>query len=122
MCRAACATRPDSERGLTVPALRRPAVLLWDWDNTLVDGWAAVTAALNATFATFAMPGWTIEETRSRAKRSLRESFPPLFGAEWERARETFVTTMQGRHLADLRPMPGAIAALQAGRRWPQAV
>ena len=27
-----------------------PAVLLYDWDNTLVDGWAGITAALNAVF------------------------------------------------------------------------
>ncbi|MDB5401792.1 MAG: family hydrolase, partial [Rhodopila sp.] len=26
----------------------RPSVLLYDWDNTLVDGWAGITAALNA--------------------------------------------------------------------------
>jgi phosphoglycolate phosphatase len=99
-----------------------PAILLWDWDNTLVDGWAAVTAALNATFASFAMPVWTIEEARARAKRSLRESFPPLFGAEWERAAVLFRAAMHDRHLADLRPMPGALAALEAGRAWPQAV
>ena len=24
----------------------RPSVLLYDWDNTLVDGWAGITAAL----------------------------------------------------------------------------
>jgi phosphoglycolate phosphatase len=100
----------------------RPSVLLWDWDNTLADGWLAVTAALNATFAGFAMPAWTVEETRARAKRSLRESFPPLFGAEWERARALFLAAMRDRHLADLRPMPGALAALEAGRAWPQGV
>src|ERR1041385_4345016 len=31
----------------------RPRVLLYDWDNTLVDGWAGITAALNAAFTAF---------------------------------------------------------------------
>ncbi len=31
----------------------RPSVLLYDWDNTLVDGWAGITAALNAAFTAF---------------------------------------------------------------------
>ena len=54
-----------------------PSVLLYDWDNTLVDAWAGVTAALNAVFAEFAMPPWTAADTRARARLSLRESFPP---------------------------------------------
>ena len=42
----------------------RPAVLLYDWDNTLVDGWAAITAALNAVFTEFNHPLWSVEDTR----------------------------------------------------------
>jgi phosphoglycolate phosphatase len=32
-----------------------PTALLYDWDNTLVDGWVGITAALNAVFHAFAM-------------------------------------------------------------------
>ena len=73
------ATRPVPPR---LPASNgvHPTVLLYDWDNTLVDGWAAVAAALNAVFAAFAMPFWTVEDTRARARLSLRESFPVMFG------------------------------------------
>jgi len=38
----------------------RPSVLLFDWDNTLVDGWVGITAALNATFTAFDKPGQPI--------------------------------------------------------------
>ena len=58
------------------PTSLAPTVLLYDWDNTLVDGWAAITAALNAVFAEFAMPAWTAEDTATRVRVSLRESFP----------------------------------------------
>jgi len=100
----------------------RPAILLYDWDNTLVDGWAAITAALNATFAAFTRPLWTPAETRARVRVSLGESFPAMFGTEWEKARDIFYTTLAGGHLAALTPMPGAAALLAAGAAWPQGV
>jgi phosphoglycolate phosphatase len=100
----------------------RPAVLLYDWDNTLVDAWAGVTAALNAVFVAFAMPPWTVTDTRERVRVSLRESFPAMFGAEWERARDIFYAALQAEHLAHVTPMPGAPDALAAGAPWPQGV
>ena len=100
----------------------RPSVLLWDWDNTLVDAWGGVTAALNAAFAAFAMPSWTEDETRARARVSLRDSFPQMFGTEWVRARDVFYATLGERHLDHVQPMPGVIAALERGRPSPQGV
>src|SRR6185503_6259276 len=84
-------------------ALSRPSVLLYDWDNTLVDGWAGITAALNAVFDAFAMPRWTVADTRERVRVSLRDSFPVMFGAEWERARDIFYDTLAERHLHHVR-------------------
>ena len=99
-----------------------PSALLYDWDNTLVDAWAGVTAALNAAFVAFEMPLWTAADTRARARLSLRESFPPLFGARWEHARDLFLASFRDQHLLHVNPMPGAIEALAAGAAWPQAV
>jgi phosphoglycolate phosphatase len=101
---------------------KRPSVLLYDWDNTLVDGWAGITAALNAVFSAFERPLWTVEDTRNRVRVSLRESFPAMFGDRWESARDLFYATLAQQHLAHICPMPGAEAALAAGRRWPQGV
>jgi phosphoglycolate phosphatase len=100
---------------VTPADLPRPAALVWDWDNTLVDGWRAIAAGLNAAFDTFGLPQWTLEEVKARVRRSLRESFPEMFGAEWERARDIFYAEVRARHLAVLTAMPGAEAALQAG-------
>jgi len=101
---------------------RRPTALLYDWDNTLVDGWSGIAAALNAVFSAFAMPHWTAEDTRARVRVSLRESFPAMFGDRWIEARDIFYATLTEQHLAHVRPMPGAAEALSAGRAWPQAV
>ncbi len=99
---------------MTAAELPRPAAILWDWDNTLVDGWAAIAAGLNAAFAAFGLPQWTLAEVKARVRRSLRESFPEIFGAEWERARDIFYAEVRARHLAVLAPMPGAEAAIRA--------
>ena len=97
-------------------------ILLYDWDNTLADGWAGIAAALNAVFSAFAMPHWTVADTRARVRVSLRDSFPAMFGAEWERARDIFYATLEDVHLRHVVPMPGAAEALAAGAAWPQGV
>ena len=100
----------------------RPRLLLYDWDNTLVDGWAGITVALNAAFTAFALPHWSVQDTRERARVSMRESFPKIFGPEWQRARDIFLTTLSEQHLDHVRPMPGAADLLAAGAPWPQGV
>lgn len=99
-----------------------PRALLWDWDNTLVDAWAGVQAGMNAALRAFDMPEWSVEEVRARARLSMRESFPTLFGAEWERARDLFYTEVRARHLEFITPLTGIAEAMAAGAAWPQGV
>lgn len=104
--------RPDeSAAPIQAP---RPTHILWDWDNTLVDGWLAIAAGLNAAFAAHGLPQWTLEDVKARVRRSLRESFPELFGAAWEQARETFYAAVRTHHLRVLNPMPHAEAGILA--------
>ena len=100
----------------------RPEVLLFDWDNTLVDGWRGITAALNAALDAFDKPRWSLQETKERARVSLKEAFPVLFGPGWERARDIFYDRFQADHLAHVAPMDGAEAALTACTAWPRGV
>ncbi|HVZ08850.1 HAD family hydrolase [Rhodopila sp.] len=100
----------------------RPTVLLYDWDNTLVDAWAGITAALNAAFAAFALPAWTVEDTRNRVRVSMRESFPVMFGDRWEEARDIFYRSLTRNHLDHVTPMPEVATMLRAGSRLPQGV
>ena len=100
----------------------RPSVLLYDWDNTLVDGWASITAALNAAFTAFGHAPWSVQDTRNRVRVSLKDSFPAMFGDEWERARDIFYATFAAQHLDHVSPMPGVPDVLIAGAAWPQGV
>ena len=49
----------------------RPETILFDWDNTLVDGWAAIQHGLNVTFREFGMPEWDRETVLARVRGSL---------------------------------------------------
>ncbi|WP_439594884.1 HAD family hydrolase [Falsiroseomonas sp.] len=91
-----------------------PTCILWDWDNTLVDGWAAIQHGLNATFREFGMPSWDRETVLANVRGSLRDTFPGMFGAEWERARDIFYAAVRSCHLEVLNPMPGAAEAIRA--------
>ena len=93
-------------------SLARPRAILWDWDDTLVDNWASIHAAMNATVAAMGHAAWTLEQTRAEARRSLRNSFPEIFGPKWEAARELFYGAFAKNHLQLLRPRPGADAML----------
>ncbi|MEO3471531.1 HAD family hydrolase [Roseomonas sp. CAU 1739] len=103
--------------------MKVPAAVLWDWDNTLVDGWAAIEAGLAATFRAFGMPVWNRAEVLANVRGSLRDTFPGMFGADWERARDIFYAEVTACHLAVVAPMPGAVAAVAAAARVaPQGV
>lgn len=89
-----------------------PRAVLFDWDNTLADNWAAIHAAMNETLAAFGQPHWTLTESRERIKASLRDSFPRLFGAAWRDAMRIYRAAFEREHLTHLREMPGAGAML----------
>jgi len=94
-----------------------PAAILFDWDNTLVDGWDAIQSGLNATFAAFGRPLWSREDVLRGVRHSLKDSFPPIFGTEWERARDIFYAEVRRCHLEVLRPLPGIAAMLAVAAR-----
>jgi phosphoglycolate phosphatase len=93
--------------------VRPPSALLFDWDNTLVDSWGTIHHAYNATLQAMGRPLWTLEETRARARRSARDSFPALFGDRAREAVKIFYRAFEARHLDHLVPYPGAERMLE---------
>ncbi len=57
---------------------------------------------------------WTLEQTRQRVRRSMRESFPELFGDQWTKARDIFYDAYEQVHLTSLTPCAGAGEGLAA--------
>ncbi len=90
----------------------RPRAILFDWDNTLIDSWAVIHECQNATLEAFGHKPWTLEQTRKRVRKSMRDSFPGLFGKDWEEAGEFFYRRFHEIHLEKLAPLSGAAEML----------
>ncbi len=91
---------------------RPPKAVIYDWDNTLIDNWGSIQAALNATFRAMEHPEWTLDEVKARVRGSLRDTFPGMFGDRWTEAREIFYATLEAVHLDTVQPLPGSRALL----------
>lgn len=104
--------------------LPRPELIIFDWDDTLVDNYAAIHLAINAARAAFGQPVWTLAETRQNCRIALKEIFPIWFGVDWPKAQEVFYATFAAEHINRLRPKSFADALLVklAKQRIPLAV
>ena len=86
-----------------------PKALVFDWDNTLVDSWGAIGAAMNYTRQAMGLPIWTPEEVRRNCTRAARESFPEWFGAEWKKAYDIYYQGFdEERRRRQISVLPGA--------------
>jgi phosphoglycolate phosphatase len=88
--------------------MKRPRAIIFDWDNTLIDSWAAIHDAQNHTFEAFGLPAWTMEEIRTRVRGSMRDTYPQLFGERWREAGEVFYRRFAAKHLETLTPLAGS--------------
>lgn len=93
---------------------RLPKAVLFDWDGTLVNSWLIIHESMNRTLAALSHPQWTLEETQTRVRKSLREAFPELFGDRWEEARDVFYDAYRSVHLERIEVIEGAEDVIEA--------
>jgi phosphoglycolate phosphatase len=94
-----------------------PKVILFDWDNTLVDTESLVLRSLNHTFSHFGLPLWNEQEVRKNAQHSGRESFPRYFGDQWQQAQEIFYHFYDTCSREGIDAIPGAESLLQTTQK-----
>ncbi|HXP96528.1 MAG TPA: HAD family hydrolase [Telmatospirillum sp.] len=99
---------------MTSSSLVAPKGIIFDWDNTLVDSWGCIHAAINRTLSAMGHAEWAMDDMKSRVALSLRDSFPALFGARWQEARDVFYAAFEAIHLDYLKPLPGATRMLES--------
>lgn len=98
--------------GIHMKSLPLPRAVIFDWDNTLVDTWPLIHRALNATLSEMGKPEWSMEQTKLRVSKSMRDSFPAMFGEDWQAAGERYRKNYRLRHLEELEALPGAAEVL----------
>ena len=104
--------KPSDTMAIASQVLRKPQLVLFDWDNTLVDTWPLIRDAVNHTRVAFAMEPWDMETVQKTCHRSAREAFPVYFGQDSHQALEVFYRYARQHHLAQLTFLPGATALL----------
>jgi phosphoglycolate phosphatase len=92
---------------------KQPEAVFFDWDDTLADNWESIHAALNASLTAMNQKKWSLRKTKSNVRRSLRESFPEMFGDKWEDAAEIFYDHIKSSHLETLKPLYYAAELLE---------
>lgn len=106
---------PATSAGLADMNLPLPRAIIFDWDNTLVDTWPIIHDALAATFLHMGQEPWTLEQTMARVRKSMRDSFPEIFGPDWEKAGEIYQQGYRANQLK-LKALPGAEDVLKRVR------
>jgi phosphoglycolate phosphatase len=92
--------------------LTAPKAILFDWDNTLVNTWPVIHEALNKTFAETGRELWPMAMVKEKVARSMRDSFPLVFGENWQAAGEIYQRNFRAIHLERLEALKDAVAML----------
>ena len=99
--------------------LTKPKAILFDWDNTLVNTWPVIHEALHNTFTQMGQEPWTLDMVKKRVSRSMRDSFPIVFGEDWQRASEIYQKQYRSIHLQKLEAYKNAEETLIALSKLP---
>jgi phosphoglycolate phosphatase len=94
-------------------ALKKPKAIIFDWDNTLVDTWPLIQYSIDETMQHMGKEPWGLEKVRDNVHKSMRESFPEIFGKDWEKAGEIYKNTYRSIHLNKLRFLEGSLELIQ---------
>ena len=95
------------------PKLIKPRAIIFDWDNTLVNTWPIIHDALAQTFVEMGLEAWSLEQTKSRVRKSMRDSFPEIFGDNWQEAAKLYQAHYRSSHLGKLEALHQAKEVLE---------
>jgi len=94
--------------------LPKPKAVIFDWDNTLVDTWPLIQNAIDTTMIHMGLEPWGLEKVRDNVHKSMRESFPEIFGQDWQKAGEIYKNSYRSTHLEKIELLPNALNLINA--------
>ncbi len=100
-------------KNLPPQKLPKPKAIIFDWDNTLIDSWPVIHHAMVETFKAMGHEPWSLDETKEKVGKSMRDQFPGLFGERWQEAGDIYTKTYRSSHLDKLTAFPQAQELLE---------
>jgi len=85
-----------------------PQIVLFDWDNTLVDTFPLLWAASTAARTGLGLEPWTEAEARQNLRLAAKESFPRFYGARADEAMALYYAHVRAHHIAAVQIIPQA--------------
>jgi len=79
--------------------LKKPKAIIFDWDNTLANTWPLIQHSIDSTMAKMGKEPWGLQKVKDNVHKSMRESFPEIFGDNWVEAGEFYKNTYRSIHL-----------------------
>ncbi len=79
-----------------------PKAIIFDWDNTLIDTWPLIQDAIDETMVSMGKEPWGLEKVKKNVHQSMRESFPKIFGDDWQKAGKIYKDSYHKNHLENL--------------------
>ncbi len=93
--------------------LAKPKAIVFDWDNTLVDTWPTIHMAINETMKKMQKPQLSLDQVRNNVHKSMRESFPDIFGNNWQEAGEIYKQCYKKNHISTITLLPNSLQLIQ---------
>lgn len=79
--------------------LKKPKAIIFDWDNTLANTWPLITQAIDETMVFMGRDPWGHDKVKANVHKSMRESFPDIFGDDWVKAGKFYKDKYRMIHL-----------------------
>lgn len=89
--------------------LPNPKAIIFDWDNTLVNTWPLIQYSIDEVMVKMNKEPWGLEKVKDQVHKSMRESFPEIFGDKWQQAGEIYKNSYREIHLQKLKFLPNSI-------------
>ncbi len=90
-------------------SLKKPKAIIFDWDNTLVDTWPLIQYAIDSTMIAMGREPWGLEKVRDNIHKSMRESFPEIFGDNWQQAGEIYKNSYRSINIERISLLPKSL-------------
>lgn len=88
-----------------------PKIIIFDWDNTLVDSWSLMYQVINRTLLQYGKEEWSLDDVKNRIHRSMRDTMSLYFPDNWQEVGQ-FFRQCYSQFTKEIKPLPDAESSL----------